>query len=112
MNLTLELVVALVSLAATLLAAGRVFFVTERDVLHLQREMGRLGERVTGHDAIAVEGKGAHGRLEERVNGLSRTIDEKASAESVEHMAHEIATLRTDIMKYLERIEKKLDERK
>jgi hypothetical protein len=112
MTLTLELVVALVGLAGTLLAAGRVFFVTEANAANLTRTVEDLKGRVLAHDAIAVEGRGAHGRLEERVQHLAERVDEKASAESVENVAREVATLRTDLTKHLERIEKKLDERK
>ncbi|MFO0447388.1 MAG: hypothetical protein ACK52I_01645 [Pseudomonadota bacterium] len=108
--MTLELVVAAVSLVATLLAAGRVFFVTENDVKHLQRTVADLQGRVAAHDAIAVEGRGEHKTLVERVQHLSERVDEKASAESVENVAREVATLRNDLTKHLERIEKKIDD--
>lgn len=110
--MTIELVVAIVSLCATLLAAGRVFFVTEANVNNITRTLDDLKGRVLAHDAIAVEGRGAHGRLEERVQHLAERVDEKASAESVRAIAEAVATMRTDLTKHLERIESKLDERK
>lgn len=117
--MTIELVVALVSLAATGATALRSFFKTEADVRVLASEVKDISRgvddmkgRVLAHDAIAVEGRGAHGRLEERVMHLSERIDEKASAESVESIARAMETLRSDMTRFLERIEKKLDERK
>lgn len=108
--MTVELAVAIVSLIATLLAAGRVFFVTENDVKHLSRTVSNIEGRVLAHDQIAIEGRGAHNTLTERVQHLAERIDEKASAESVEGVAREVATLRSDLTKHLERIEKKLDD--
>lgn len=110
MTVTIELVVAVVSLLATLAAAGRVFFVTENDVKHLSRTVANLEGRVLAHDQIAVEGRGQHYTLVERVQHISERIDEKASNEVVEGVIRAMDQLRSDLTKQLERIEKKLDD--
>lgn len=108
--MTIELVVGVVGLIASLLTAGRLIFGLEADV----RAHARLSDETRGAmkalEAIASEGKAAHERLTERVSGIAAIVAEKASVESVDGLREAVDTLRRDLGATLVRIENKIDE--
>jgi hypothetical protein len=107
--MTMELGVALFSLAASILAAGRVVFVTENRVTDLTRRCDLLEGQNRSQSSELVRLSTEKAALSERVNNNSASIASKASIESVSAVRESVDRFRMEIVTHLERIEKKLD---
>ena len=79
----IAIAVSVVSLTTTLLLGGRVFFRNEAKVEELARACENHSGKIAALDAIASEGKSAHGILAAKHEGLASTVSLKASVESV-----------------------------
>lgn len=116
--LTLEDVVAYVSLGASLLLAGRVLFSTEAGIKACEKSQNQHESQLAALLSSASDTKAAHAALVERVNSMNASMESKASIESVAAVREAVESLRREqeaanrsVIQHLERIESKVERR-
>jgi len=109
---------AYVSLATSLLIAGRVIFSTEAKVQSLEKSSAAHDTSLSALSLVSSEGKATHAALVERVNSLNISMENKASVESVSAVREAVESLRREqeianrsVIQHLERIEAKMEKR-
>jgi hypothetical protein len=107
---------AYVSLATSLLLAGRVIFSTESKVQSLEKTSASHDSALSSLTMTSSESKAGHAALVERVNSLNISMENKASIESVSAVREAVESLRREqeianrsVIQHLERIEAKME---
>lgn len=115
---TLEEVVAYVSLGSSALLAGRLLFSTESGVKNCEKVQSQHDSQLAALLSSASDTKAAHAALVERVNSMNASMEGKASIESVSAVRDAVESLRREqeaanrsVIQHLERIESKVDRR-
>ena len=115
---TLEDVVAYVSLGTSVLIAGRVLFSTEAGVKGCEKTAAQHESQLAALLSSASDTKAAHAALVERVNSMNASMESKASVESVSAVREAVESLRREqevanrsVIQHLERIEAKVERR-
>ena len=103
--LIVSLVVSLLALVSSLLLAGRVFFRTEAKTEELTRMSAGHDGKIAALDAIASEGKSAHGILAAKHEGLAATVAQKASVESVVSIRESQEAFRREMQAGFQRVD-------
>ena len=117
---TLNDVLTYVSLAASLLVAGRVIFSTESGLKAIEKTTSTHDAQITTLNTSSSDSRAAHAALVERVNSINATMESKASVESVaavreavekavENLRREQEVANRSVIQHLERIEAKVE---
>lgn len=109
-------VLAYLSIGGTLLLAGRVVFSTEASVKTLDKESTAHTAQLNALLTTVSENKAAQAALVERVNSVNISMETKASIESVAAVREAVESLRREqdaanksVIQHLVRIESKVD---